>query len=256
MVPLGDLAKRAGKLMADNSPAILTAIGVTGTLTTAYLTGRASFKAAQLIHQHPREWETRDLWLTRKEKARLVWKEYIPPALTATLTVAAIIGANHVGNRRAAALAAAYSLSERAFEVYRSKIIERLGDKKEQTFRDEIAQEQVTNNPIGNREVIVAGSGSVLCHEAYTGRYFISDHETLRRAQNDINFQVLNDSYASLTDFYELVGLPCTSVSDEVGWNSDKLLELQFSTTLTEDNRPCMVVGFVVAPVRHYNRLM
>jgi hypothetical protein len=79
--------------------------------------------------------------------------------------------------------------------------------------------------------------------------------EALRKAQNDINYQVMHDSYASLTDFYSMVGLAPTSNSDDVGWNSDKLLELQFSPVLTEGGRPCISIDFVVAPVRHYYRL-
>ena len=101
----------------------------------------------------------------------------------------------------------------------------------------------------------MAGEGSVLCYEAYTGRYFLCDMETLRKAQNDINHQVLNDSYASLSDLYDLIGLPHNTNSDEVGWNSDKLLELQFSAVISEGGRPCISVDFAVAPVRHYYRL-
>ncbi len=49
-----EFAKRTEKLVADNSPAILTAWGVTGTLTTAYLTGKASFRAADLLAKDER----------------------------------------------------------------------------------------------------------------------------------------------------------------------------------------------------------
>ena len=39
------------KLAEINSTTILTGMGVTGVVTTAYLTGRASFKAAQIIEK-------------------------------------------------------------------------------------------------------------------------------------------------------------------------------------------------------------
>ena len=251
MVPLGEIFKRAGRLASDNSPVILTAIGVAGTLTTAYLTGRATFKAADILAEN----ESMAYPLEPKQKVALTWRMYIPAAASAILTVSAIMCANRVGSRRAAALAAAYSLSERAYEEYRSKIIERLGEKKEQAFRDEIAQERVNRDPVGNREVIFAGESSQLCYEAYTGRYFLCDMETLRKAQNDINHQVLHDSYASLSDLYALIGLPDTANSDEVGWNSDRLLELKFSAVLSDTSRPCISVEFTVAPVRHFHRL-
>lgn len=248
---LREILARGGKLAADNSPAILTAVGVTGALTTAYLTGKASFKAALILNDNDHYGQA-DV----KEMFQLTWKCYIPAAITAALTISAIIGANRIGTRRAAALAAAYAISERAFEEYKTKIIEKLGPKKEQEARDEIAQDRVDRNPVGSQEIIIAGAGTVLCHEAYTGRYFLSDMETLRKAQNDINAQVLSDSYASLTDFYDLIGLPHTANSDEVGWNSDKLMDLKFSAVISQDGRsPCISIDFTVHPVRHYYRL-
>ena len=251
------LMKQAGKLVGDNSPLILTALGVTGALTTAYLTGAASFRAARYIRyeESSRGYEFDEEELELKEKVNLVWKLYIPAAASAGLTITAIFYANRIGTRRAAAVATLYSVSERAFDEYKKKVVEKVGAKKEQSYRDEVAQDRVTRDPVSSREVIITGNGDILCYESFTGRYFHSDMETLRKAQNDINYEVMNDSYASLSDFYNLIGLPQTSYSDEVGWNADKLLELQFSATLSEDGRPCISIEFVVAPVRHYNRL-
>ena len=257
MVPLGELAKRFEKLVTDNSPSILTAIGVTGALTTAYLTGKATLKAANLIQygEYGSIGNTKHRDFNTKDKAKLCWKFYIPAAVSATLTVAAIISANRIGSRRAAALAVAYSVSERAFEEYRNKVVQRLGDKKEQSLRDEIATERINRNPVDNKMVIITGRGEVLCYEEFTGRYFNSDMEALRKAQNDINEQVINDSYAALSDLYTLLGLPQTTNSDEVGWNLDRLLKLTYSYVGAEDGTPCISVGFSVFPVRFYNRL-
>jgi uncharacterized protein DUF6353 len=249
---------RLPKLISDNSPAILTAIGAAGALTTAYLTGRASIKAGALYaiddlqRRHNDEPEME--W---KEFVKEYWRLYIPSAISAGLTVAAIISANRIGTRRTAALATAFAISEKAFDEYRNKVVEKLGDKKEELIRAEVAQERVNRKPPVDREVIVTGNGSVLCQDALTGRYFLCDLETIRKAENDINWRVLHDNYASLSDFYELVGLPPTSMSDEVGWNVDKLLEIKVSGTLTEGgNKPCMYIEFTIAPVRGYSRLM
>lgn len=252
---LTNLAKRLQKLAIDNSPALLTAIGVTGTLTTAYLTGTASFKAAKIIADEKelrdRKEDERDLEL--KEKVDLVWKLYVPAAGTALLTVICIIGATRIGTRRAAAVAAAYTLSEKAFTEYREKVVEKLGEKKEQSLRDELAHERIAKNP--PPATVIIGGGDVLCYEELTGRYFKSDMETLKKAQNDTNYIVLNDMYATLSDFYDKIGLPPTGMSDEVGWNCDRMLELKFSTVLSDDGRPCISVGFQVAPVRDYHRV-
>lgn len=247
-----DLVQRAGKFAADNSPAILTAIGVTGALTTAYLTGKASFKAAELIADEEARLDT---GLKPKEKVELVWRLYIPAAATGLLTVTCIIGANRIGTRRAAALATAMTISEKAFTEYKDKVVERLGKNKEQAVRDEIAQERVDRTPVSQtREVIIAGGGDVLCFDVFTGRYFKSDMETIKKAQNDVNYQIINNMYASVSDFYNRIGLPPTGYSDEVGWNSDKLMELDISTTMSDDGRPCISINFAAVPVRDYDR--
>lgn len=252
---LSELAKRAQKFAVDNSPAIFTAIGVTGVITSALLTARGTKLYMQELAEEG--YYDRDYKFEREPKEHLqrAWKFYIPAAGTSVLTIAAIVYANRVGNRRAAALAAAYSLTEKAFDEYKHKVVERLGSDKERNLRDEIAQDRVNKKPVDTKEVIVTGNGQVLCHEAFTGRYFQSDMETLRKAQNDINKQVINDSYASLSDFYDLLGLPHTDNSSEVGWNTDKLLELQFSATLTKYNVPCISMSFSVSPIRDYFRL-
>ena len=248
-----DLLKQAERLIVNNSPVILTAIGVAGTLTTAYLTGKATFKAAEEIEDH--EWpiagSRKDIPI--RDKINLVWKLYVPAAGTAALTVAAIVCANRISGRRAAALAAAYSISERAFDEYKTKVIEKMGEKKEQAVRDEIAQDRVNRHPVSTSEVIIIGNSDVLCYDIYTGRYFTSSVEKIRGAQNTINERLIHDHYASLTDFYDIIGLPATKVSDEVGWNLDFMLKVDVtSTAISDDGRPCLVMNFDVSPARQF----
>lgn len=251
---LSNIAKRAEKLIADNSPVILTAVAVTGTITTAVLASRASFKAKELfdIEEYHREYVEEVAPMDIREKVNLSWKLYVPAVGTGAITIACIIGANRIGTRRAAAMAAAYSLSEKAFVEYKDKVIEKMGETKEQKVRDSIAQDRVDANPVSTREVIITGGGDVLCYDSITGRYFESNVETLRKAQNDINQQILSSMYATLHEFYSLIGLPSTLYSSEVGWNNDNMLELQFSTVLSEDGKPCLSVGYATYPIRGY----
>lgn len=255
MLNLRLMAKQAERLVTNNSPLILTVIGVTGTLTTAYLTGKATFKAAEIIREQAHWAELHDLEYEVKDKAAAVWKLYIPAATAGLFTVSAIILANRISTRRAAVLASAYALSERAMDEYKKKVIEKLGAKKEQAVRDDIAQDRINRNPVDDSKVIVVGGKDVLFYEAYTDRYFTSDMETVRKAQNDINEQIINDHYASLDDFYERLKLPSTSASSDLGWNLDRMLAITFSAILTPDGRPCISVQYDYTPVPHYFRL-
>lgn len=256
MMAFRPLLKQTERFIADNSPAILTGIGVAGVVATAYLTGQASIKAMRLLdYEEKLLVVNKQPELTPKEKVAVVWKLYIPPVTTGLLTVTCIIAANRIGNRRAAAIAAAYSLTERAFEEYRNKVIEKIGERKEELVRADIAQDRLNENPPPSREVLMIGAGDVLCLEAFTGRYFTSNVETLRGAQNQINEIVFSDMFASLSDFYDIVGLPQTEFSDEMGWNVDKTLNLHFSAAIAPDGRPCISFSFRVVPIRNYTQL-
>ena len=81
--------------------------------------------------------------------------------------------------------------------------------------------------------------------------------ENIKKAENRINWELMNHQYASLSMFFEEIDLPPTNFSDEVGWNQiqDERLEIQFSTTTTPDSKPCIVVDYNVAPHPDYTQL-
>lgn len=249
---ISEWTRKASKFTIDHSPAILTAVGVVGSVTTAYLTGKASFRAAEIIREEAFIARTNSENVPLKEKIELVWRLYVPAVGTGVMTVTCIIAANRIGSRRAAALASAYMISEKAFDTYKEKVVEKLGPKKEQTIRDEVAQDLVCDHPVATNEVTIL-SGDVLFMDSYSKRYFRSDVETVKHAQNAVNHMINHDGYASLTDLYNQIGLSSLPSSNEVGWNSDRLLEIEFSTVL-ETNQPCIVMGFSVEPIRSYYR--
>jgi hypothetical protein len=243
------------KFTKDNSPLILTVIGVTGTVSTALLVGKASYRSALVIDQLKNEAEAFGTpEPDAKAKVQAVWPLFIPAVGTGAMTVTCVILANRIGTKRAAAMAAAYTVVEKSFEEYREKVIEKLGPNKEQAARDEIAQERVDKNPVGNREIIVTGNGEVPFFDVYTGRYFYSTYEDVKKAENDLNYKIIHHNYASLNDFYDKIGLSHTPLGEEVGWNSNKLMDMFISTTVTDDQRPCFSIEFTTVPVRNYDR--
>jgi hypothetical protein len=248
-------------LVSDNSGTILTGMGVSGTIATAYLTGRASFKAAQLIQQEEQELEREyknDLrdsrGLTPVSKVKLTWRLYIPPVGVGVTTIVCIISANKLASKRIAALAVASGISERALQEYKTKVIDKLGERQDQKLRDEIAQDRVNGQPV-QREVILAGTGEVLCYDMLTGRYFQSTVEEIKRAENKINHDLNNFMSASLSEFYDELGLPPTTFSDSVGWNANRHVEVVFSTVMSTDQRPCIAIDFANPPVAEYRNV-
>lgn len=251
------IAKYTEKLVSDNTPLILTTIGVTGALTTAFLTGKASFKAAEVIRDEQLKIDLAEKGrpLEFKDNAELVWKLYIPAVVCAGLTVTAIISANRIGTRRAAALASAYSISEKAFVDYKEKVLDKIGEKKELEVRDAVAQDRISKNPPSESTMIITEEGYVPCLDTHSGRYFKTNMQLLEKAQLDTNFQILHDDYASLSDYWERIGLPKTDESDEIGWNSDAPLVVEYATALTESGKPCITASFRTTPIRNYHRV-
>lgn len=251
---LTDLVTKFGKVLSDNAPTVLSGIAVTTSVATAVLSAQGSFRAARIlrIEELRRELETVDPEpITLREKVDLVWICYAPAAVTGVISVTCIICANRIGTRRAAAMAAAYTMSRDAFAEYKDKVVERFGKGKETKIRDEIAADQIRNNP-NDREIIISGPNEVMCYDSITGRYFKGNIEALRKAQNDVNRSILHDMSAPLSEFYNLIGLPQTPYSDEVGWNSDHALELQFTTVLAEDGTPCLSINYETYPIRNF----
>lgn len=231
---IGGLGK-VQKAFRENSPAILAALGVSGTVTTAYLTGKASFEAADRLSE-------KTPYRSTRETVELVWDLYIPAAVSGAVTIGCIIAATRVSSKRAAAAYSVLTVSEKAFEEYREKVIEKLGERKEKEVRDEVAQSRVNQNPVGS--TLVVGAGSVLCCEMFTGRYFACDMETLRRAENDVNAKLVREMYATMNDFYYIVGLDTTTNSGSLGWESDRHMSLEFSTAIATDGRPCLTFEY------------
>jgi hypothetical protein len=253
-----DLARRASKLAIDNSPAILTSIGVVGTITTAFLASKASVQAVDIIRlkeglDYQSEEDRRDNREVLKQRAQLVWRLYIPPALMCAATVTCIIGANRVGARRAAGLAAATTILEKTFEEYKSKVIEKIGERKEDAIHDEIAQERVTDSYHEGVEIYGAEVGE-LCYDKFSDRFFRCTVEGIRAAENSFNFSLIHDGYASLAEFYRILDIPAPAYSEQIGWNADRLLEVKIASTLTPTDKPCISIEFRHDPSPDYGR--
>lgn len=244
---LQSLVKNASKTIARNAPGILTATAVVGVVTTAVLSGQAAVRADRILQEYA---DRHEIALAPEEKFKLVWKEFIPPVALAGATIGAIIGANTVSARRTAALMSAYSLTEKAFSDYKDKVVEHLGASKDNTIVAKVAEDIVSEKP-SDAQIFITGNGDVLCYESITGRYFNSSIEKIRKAENDANFQIIHEMTVTQNEFFRLLGLPSTSIGEEVGWDLDRKLELQISTMTSEDDKPCFVVGY-----RHWPRAL
>lgn len=243
--------KNIFSVMKKHSPGILTGIGIAGMLATTIMAVQATQKALTLIEDKKEEMQLEKLPV--QETIKATWKCYIPAAVTGVMSIACIAGASSVNARRNAAIATAYTLSETALREYKEKVVETIGEKKEKEVQAAVAKGRLERNPVQNNEVVVTERGNTLCYDAISGRYFKSDMEKLKRAENEINRQLLNDGFVSLNDFYYEIGLDNIKLGDELGWDTrHSLLTINFSSQIASDGTPCLVLDFSVAPVYDY----
>ena len=242
--------KALGLGVRKRAPALFLGFGITGMFTTTILAVRATPKALSLLEERQAEQEDD---LTAIEKVETAWKCYIPAAITAGLSVACLIESHKIHGRRNAALATVYSLSESAIREYQEKVIETIGPKKEKDIRDQIDNDRIHKTPVAKREVIITGKGDTLCHDVTSGRYFKGDIDQLRKVRNELNHQMMSDMSISLNEFYIAVGLNEIAIGDDIGWNVNRgLIELSFSSQLTEDGVPCLVISHANRPTYGY----
>lgn len=249
---LSDVTKNVSSFTRKNSPAILTAIGISGMIASTIFAVEATPKAIKLIEQRQKLQIEK---LTPVEIVKTTWKCYIPSVVTCTLSAACIIGANSVHAKRNAALATAYTISETALREYRDKVVETIGEKKEQLVRDAIAKDKIEKNPVSKSQVILTEKGDTLCYDPWSSRYFKSDPEKLRRAINDLNYQLINEGVVTLNDFYYDIGLTETKPGEILGWNINHggQVSFRFSSQIADDETPCLVVEFINPPTYDYN---
>jgi hypothetical protein len=249
-----DLQKKAVSFLSENASAFLTAGGVIGTVGTAVLTGRAAFKAAEIINQAETDRyveDASDFELSKTDKVKLVGVQFAPPMLLGLATIAAIIMANRMSAQRAAALAAAYGISQKNLEEYKHKLEEKLGTKKATDIRDAIQQDRVNESP-PNKQIVIIGNGEVLCFDAFSGRYFKSTVDYIKRAEAVVNREIIMGNECSLSVFYDELDLPQISLSTEVGWNINHTCEVQISTVMSPDEQPCLCIEFAQLPIMEY----
>lgn len=231
--------------LSKHSPEILTGLGIAGMISATVLAVKGTPKAMELIELKKKELKTKELTVIDTIKA--AWKPYIPAASMIIISSSCLIGASSINSKRNAALATAYSLSEKTLSRYRDKVIETIGEKKEKTIRDQIAQDDMKT--YDSNQVIITSKGNVLCKDSISGRYFRSDLDIIRKAVNELNRKMTHQNYISLNEFYYSIGLDRVKEGDNMGWNIDRgLIELDFDACITNDDEPCIVVDYIIVP--------
>lgn len=239
------VAARKGLAVTSNfivkqSPIILAGTAIVGVGTTGYLAYKAGLKADEVIKAAE---EAKGEPLTTQEKVQTGWKLWIPPVASGVMTVGAIVASSAISQKRQAALAGLYAMSETALKEYQGKVEEKYGPKKEQEIRDAVNADLVKDDcpPF----IPDPPMGKVWIKDRMSGRLFFQDIEKVRAAINEMNAAILGgDMCWSLNEFYESIGEESNDMGTMCGWNLSHLARPYFTSALTSDMHPVLVLDW------------
>ena len=231
-----------------NSPTILSCIGSAGVIATTALAVKVTPKAIRLLEAAVSE-KGEDL--TVLEVIRVAGPSYIPAALVGLSTIACIFGANVLNKRQQAAITSAYMLLENTYKEYQKKVKEMLGDDSDTLIKRSIAKNKY-------READISPPEEQLFYEFNHGEFFERTKEDVLRAEYCFNSLFRSRGYASLNDFYDLLGLPRTEYGDTLGWTYGEgysecpWVEFEHEPLELEDGMRCYIINMPIQPTINY----
>lgn len=269
-----EFLERAEIFTKKNSPVILTGLAVAGVISTAYSAFKAGPRADKILEDYRKD--MRDCHPKDKEAKRAVVNETVkkmvpvvaPTVIMGGSTIACVIGSHSISSRRIAVLSAAYSLSESTVKNLNNKMEEMLGEKKTRAIKDSIMKDKLRDSEkndqklLGDGNLYIPDNGYVLCKDLYSGRPFYSTAEKIKQAIVKCSFDVQQDMWVSLNEFYDEVNSPQLEhipMGDDLGWDAEDTIRGQLPITLTalltEDGKPCLCVDYDINIRRDFRNL-
>ena len=240
--------------IVKHEPEILLSMGISGMIFSTIWAVKATVKTTKAVEDYKKKKNIDKI--TFKELFKLAWKDYIPSVISVGVSIPCLICSNVVSNKRYAALATAYTISETALTEYQAKTKELLGEKKAQQIREAVSADKVQKTYSGESQIIMTGNGESLFYEPLSGRYFKSNWNDILKAANELNSEALGNlsGEISLNQWFNKLGLESIDLGSELGWNTlngpNNLISIDISSHITSDNVPCGAISYINNPVK------
>ena len=245
---------RGGLVLKKYSPEILTAAGVIGTVGSTVLACKATLKVEDILDEakkksnlinavHDGEIEvdaeytdkdySKDLLVNRTQTAVKLIKLYGPAISLGALSIAAILGGQHILRKRNVAVMAAYKLCEESFNNYRSRVKDELGEEKDRQFYYGMTEETVKDkvkSKDGKTKTITKKVEKAPDHlYSQYARFFDEANINwdkspeqnmyfLKMVQNQMNDKLKARGHVFLNEVYDALGFDRSEAGQLVGW--------------------------------------
>lgn len=262
------------ELSIAHKPEVLTGVGVTLMIVAVPLAVVGTIQATKKIDEKKKEAaeelrensENPDILIDPEtvelapvEVAKVIWPYCVGPAVAVVAGAFCSIAAQKESLRRTAEALGMYQLSQAAFDKYKEKTKEVVGDKKEEEIHNRVIKDRMelmTDNDGHVVNIYDTRDGSTLCFDYECGRYFYSDIDYMKSQLNMLNAEALKDvqanpgAFLTLNDVYRVIGLPETGIGERLVWRIMKEgLPTIKPTSMLIDDKPCFVLNFEQPPV-------
>lgn len=228
---------KVSNFVKKNDTTILTTIGVAdGLFVGGYLWYRTGQKVQKIIADKEQELNAK---LTFKQKFKATWKVFLLPVINTTVSAGVLIYSARVGNKRLAALGAAYNIAEATIQKYAEKTKEVVGDKKAEVISQKVAEENFNSS---NGDIATVYNSELVVQEPETKQKFTTTWDKVDLAiMKTQRAAEQGDGRVSLSYFIRELGLEPSELTDMVGFDINKNGDIYITHTsfLDKDGIPC-----------------
>lgn len=236
--------KRIVQVIKKNMPTILSITGAVGVVGTAAITAYETHKIDEIFAEDNLYIKKR----TKKEKMEIATR-IIPPVLTASATVAAILYSNKLNKKQQAQLMGAYLTLNQIHKAYKEKTAELYGEDSYDKIKEEIAKDSV--------EAVATDDGKTTFYDEYSNRTFRMTMLEFKDAVLEFSKQYILNGYACMNDLYSCLGLETTDLGAYIGWSELAgldwynyiWLDVELKPFVTEEGIECYVLSMPEATV-------
>lgn len=226
------------------SPKVLFGTGLVGFGATVFMASKATLRVGDVLDRHEADMANikkaeatgkytdadmrHDKVIVYSRTIGRMTKLYAPAVGLGVLSVAALTGSHVILTKRNVALTAAYATVEKAFEEYRSRVRDDVGDDKDREYM--FGSKEVTEKVVGED-----GKTKTVKKKVYGGHSMyarVFDEVTSRSwkpnadynkmyiqcQQSFANEKLMAQGYLLLNDVFDLLGMERTSAGCVVGW--------------------------------------
>ena len=248
---------KVGFTLKKHSPTILAVAETVGVVTSGVMACKATTKLSTILEEHEENVEKihdyvdehgysedytekdgkKDITIVYTQTGVKLVKLYAPAVALGTISIAAMLGSNHILRKRNVALTAAYATIERSFKSYRNRVIDRFGKnldeellyniktkEVEETVVDEDGKEKTTKKTVDIVDINDIEDYSRLFYEGNPGwdpdpRFTMM---FLKEQQRYANKLLKKRGYLFLNEVYKMLGFSIIPEGQYIGWIYDE----------------------------------